>query len=253
MVVITDRNDLDDQLFGTFSRCQRAAAPAAGAGREPRAPARAAHGGSGRRGLHHHPEVLPRGEGRPSPDALRAAQHRGHRRRGPPQPVRLHRRLRPPHARRAAATPRSSASPARPSSWPTATPAPSSATTSASTTSSGPSRTGPPCRSTTRAAWPSSSWTRPSGPKIDPEFEEVTEGEEVERKEQLKTKWAQLEAIVGAEKRLQLVARDIVDHFEQRLEAMDGKAMVVCMSRRICVDLYNAIVALRPDWHARGR
>ena len=86
-------------------------------------------------------------------------------------------------------------------------------------------------------------------PRIDPDFEEVTEGEEIERKEKLKTKWAQLEAIVGAEKRLRLVAQDIVDHFEHRLEAMDGKAMVVCMSRRICVDLYNEIVRLRPDWH----
>jgi len=85
-------------------------------------------------------------------------------------------------------------------------------------------------------------------PKIDPEFEEATEGEEVERKEKLKTKWAQLEAIVGAEKRLALVAQDIVDHFEKRLEAMDGKAMVVCMSRRICVELFEEIVRLRPEW-----
>ena len=66
---------------------------------------------------------------------------------------------------------------------------------------------------------------------IDPRFEEATEREEVERKERLKTKWAQLEAIVGADKRLKLVARDIVAHFEQRLEALEGKAMVVCMSR----------------------
>ena len=85
-------------------------------------------------------------------------------------------------------------------------------------------------------------------PKIDPEFEEVTEGEEVERKEKLKTKWAQLEAVVGAEKRLKLIARDIVEHFEARLAAVDGRAMVVCMSRRICMDLYDALVALRPDW-----
>jgi len=85
-------------------------------------------------------------------------------------------------------------------------------------------------------------------PKIDPEFEEATEGEEVERKEKLKTKWAQLEAVVGAEKRLGLVAQDIVEHFEKRLEAMDGKAMIVCMSRRICVELYREIVRLRTDW-----
>ena len=85
-------------------------------------------------------------------------------------------------------------------------------------------------------------------PKIDPDFDEVTEGEEVERKEKLKTKWAQLEAVVGAEKRLGVVARDIVEHFEKRLEAMDGKAMVVCMSRRICVELYRELVRLRPGW-----
>ncbi|MDP2955404.1 MAG: type I restriction endonuclease subunit R [Longimicrobiales bacterium] len=85
-------------------------------------------------------------------------------------------------------------------------------------------------------------------PLIDPEFEEATEGEEVERKEKLKTKWAQLEAVVGAERRLGLVAKDIVEHFEKRLEAMDGKAMIVCMSRRICVELYREILKLRPDW-----
>jgi len=86
-------------------------------------------------------------------------------------------------------------------------------------------------------------------PKIDPEFEEATEGEEVERKEKLKTKWAQLEAVVGSENRVRLIARDLVEHFENRLDTMDGKAMVVCMSRRICVDLYHEITTLRPAWH----
>ena len=86
-------------------------------------------------------------------------------------------------------------------------------------------------------------------PKIDPDFEEATEGEEVERRDQLRTKWAALEALVGTEKRLGIIAKDLVSHFEQRLEAMDGKAMIVCMSRRICVELYSQIVKLRPDWH----
>jgi len=86
-------------------------------------------------------------------------------------------------------------------------------------------------------------------PKIDEDFEEVTEGEEEEKKEQLKSKWARLEAIVGSKPRLETIARDIVAHFEKRLEALDGKAMVVCMSRRIAVDLYNEIVRLRPEWH----
>ncbi len=87
-------------------------------------------------------------------------------------------------------------------------------------------------------------------PKIDPEFDDVTEGEELEKKEKLKTKWAALEAIVGTEKRVGLVAKDIVEHFEKRQEAIDGKAMIVGMSRRICVDLYNAIVKIRPEWHS---
>jgi type I restriction enzyme R subunit len=85
-------------------------------------------------------------------------------------------------------------------------------------------------------------------PKLDAEFEEITEGEELTRKEKLKTKWAALEALVGDPKRITLVAADMVAHFEKRIEAMDGKAMIVCMSRRIAVDMYNALIALRPYW-----
>jgi type I restriction enzyme R subunit len=85
-------------------------------------------------------------------------------------------------------------------------------------------------------------------PKLDAEFEEITEGEELTKKEKLKTKWAALEALVGDPKRIALVAADLVAHFEKRVEAMDGKAMIVCMSRRICVDLYNALIKLRPEW-----
>jgi type I restriction enzyme R subunit len=87
-------------------------------------------------------------------------------------------------------------------------------------------------------------------PHIDPKFIEVTEGEEVAKKEKLKSKWARLEALVGSEKRLRQIAEDIVYHFEQRLAALDGKGMIVCMSRRICIDLYNEIVSLRPEWHS---
>jgi type I restriction enzyme R subunit len=85
-------------------------------------------------------------------------------------------------------------------------------------------------------------------PKLDAEFEEIIEGEELTKKEKLKTKWAALEALVGDPKRIALVAADLVAHFEKRVEAMDGKAMIVCMSRRICVDLYNALIKLRPEW-----
>ena len=86
-------------------------------------------------------------------------------------------------------------------------------------------------------------------PSVDTEFEEVTEGEEIEGKEKLKTKWSALAALVGSEHRLAVVAEDLVQHLERRLEVMDGKAMVVCMSRKICVDLYQAIIAIRPQWH----
>ncbi len=87
-------------------------------------------------------------------------------------------------------------------------------------------------------------------PKIDPQFEEITEGEEIEKKEDLKSKWAALEAVIGTEKRVSLIAQDIVDHYETRQEAIEGKAMIVCMSRRICVDLYKELIRLRPSWHA---
>jgi len=86
--------------------------------------------------------------------------------------------------------------------------------------------------------------------EIDREFEELTEGEEIERKEKLKRKWASLERLIGDPKRIKLVAKDIVEHFENRLSAIDGKGMIVTMSRRIAVDLYNEIIKLRPEWHS---
>jgi type I restriction enzyme, R subunit len=88
-------------------------------------------------------------------------------------------------------------------------------------------------------------------PRLDDGFEEVTEGEEVYSKEKLKSKWAQLEALVGTRKRLEQVAQDLVDHFEARQSVMLGKGMIVCMSRRICVELYNEIIKLRPNWYGK--
>lgn len=90
-------------------------------------------------------------------------------------------------------------------------------------------------------------------PKVDSEYEEITEHQEYSQKEKLKSKWARLEAIVGAHERIKQIAKDIVEHFEKREEAQEnegGKAMIVAMSRRIAVDLYKEIVALRPDWHS---
>ena len=84
---------------------------------------------------------------------------------------------------------------------------------------------------------------------IDKDFEEATEGEEVEHKEKLKSKWARMEKIVGSPKRIKRIAKDIIKHWEERLSVLDGKAMIVCMSRRICIELHNEIIKLRPEWY----
>jgi len=85
---------------------------------------------------------------------------------------------------------------------------------------------------------------------LDEQFEELTEGEELSNRQQMRAKWTRLEAIVGNPNRLQKIAEDLVYHFEQRNAVLDGKAMIVCMSRRICVELYEAIIKIRPLWHS---
>ena len=85
-------------------------------------------------------------------------------------------------------------------------------------------------------------------PRIDPDFEELTEHHQIAQKEYLKTKWAAMEKIVGDPDRIEIVAQDIVEHYEQRDATLSGKAMIVCMSREICVKTYDALVALRPGW-----
>jgi type I restriction enzyme, R subunit len=82
-------------------------------------------------------------------------------------------------------------------------------------------------------------------PRVDTEFEELTESEELTDRQKLKSKWARLESIVGNEHRIELIAKDIVAHYEKRNEVLEGKAMIVCMSRRICVELYEAIVKVK--------
>ncbi|MBO6756357.1 MAG: type I restriction endonuclease subunit R [Roseibium sp.] len=87
-------------------------------------------------------------------------------------------------------------------------------------------------------------------PKVDAEVEALVEDDTLTEAEKFKAKWATVEALVGAEKRLRIVAADLVEHLEARLKALDGKAMAVCMSRRICVELYDEIIKLRPEWHS---
>ncbi|WP_454831682.1 type I restriction endonuclease subunit R [Pseudoxanthomonas wuyuanensis] len=87
-------------------------------------------------------------------------------------------------------------------------------------------------------------------PRIDAEIETLLEDEDESSAERTKQKWSTVETLVGSDKRLALVAADLVRHFEDRVAALDGKAMVVCMSRRICVALYDEIVKLRPGWHS---
>lgn len=87
-------------------------------------------------------------------------------------------------------------------------------------------------------------------PEIDDEVDELAEDEEDDEQNRLKSKWAAFEKVVGAEPRIKLVAADLVAHFEERNKAQTGKAMIVGMSRDICVHLYNAIIELRPEWHS---
>ena len=86
--------------------------------------------------------------------------------------------------------------------------------------------------------------------KVDSAFDEATEALEEDEATAAGRKWSRVEALVGANARLDAVVADILTHFDARLEAIDGKAMIVCMSRRICVEVYDRIVAARPDWHA---
>ena len=89
-------------------------------------------------------------------------------------------------------------------------------------------------------------------PQIDEEVEEILDSEtaDEQEKEKAKSQWSALEAIVGTDTRLKEVAEDLIDHYEMRSQAQPGKAMIVTMSRAICVRLYDQIVALRPEWHA---
>lgn len=84
---------------------------------------------------------------------------------------------------------------------------------------------------------------------LDERVEEVTEADELTEKQKRFAKWASKEAVVGSEQRLKQVALDLVTHFENRTSAAEGKAMIVCMSRRICVALHNEITKIRPHWH----
>lgn len=84
---------------------------------------------------------------------------------------------------------------------------------------------------------------------LDERVEEVTEDDELTERQRRFAKWTSVESVVGSEPRIKQVAADLVNHFEQRLSAAEGKGMIVCMSRRICVEMYKEIVTLRPDWH----
>jgi type I restriction enzyme R subunit len=208
LVVLTDRNDLDEQLFGTFSRCKALLR------QTPSRPAIASACAScsrsrRRRPLHHHPEVPPRDPRRHVPSPVGPLQHRRHRRRGPPQPVRLHRRLRAPHARRA---------PQRllhrlhghahrlrrqehaqvfgddVSVYDIQRAVEDGATV--------------PIYYESRLA--KLQLKDEEKPHLDEAFDEVTEGEELEGREKLKTRWSALEALVGTERRLALIAADLV-------------------------------------------
>src|SRR5262249_24079830 len=103
---------------------------------------------------------------------------------------------------------------------------------------------------TMRAALRGLNSTRMRDPSIDADIADLTEEEALTEQERLKRKWASVEALVGTDKRLDLIADHLVKHFEARIAALDGKGMIVCRGRRMCVALYDAIVKLRPEWHS---
>ncbi len=82
------------------------------------------------------------------------------------------------------------------------------------------------------------------------ELDHELEGEDLTTSQQAKAKWTQLEALIGGDDRIKNIAADIVEHFTQRQEVFQGKGMIVSMSRRIAADLYNEIVAIKPEWHS---
>ena len=92
----------------------------------------------------------------------------------------------------------------------------------------------------------------PELPQIDEDIEHILESDEIDEqeREKLKTQWSALEAIVGSETRLKEVAEDLVDHFENRCKSQPGKALIVAMTREICVRLYDQVIAIKPHWHA---
>lgn len=89
-------------------------------------------------------------------------------------------------------------------------------------------------------------------PAVDAAIDELFDDETLSEQEKAKSNWTAVERLVGAPKRLKQIASDLVNHLEARIASLDGKAMSVCMSRRICVDLYNEIIALRPEWHSEN-
>ena len=88
------------------------------------------------------------------------------------------------------------------------------------------------------------------GKKLVNELDENLAQEDLSETQKAKAKWTQLEALIGSESRIKNIAKDIVKHFEQRQEVFDGKGMIVCMSRRIAAELYDEIIKLKPEWHS---
>lgn len=90
----------------------------------------------------------------------------------------------------------------------------------------------------------------PQNLDLDEAYNNITEDQEEDVKQRLKSKWSRVEALAGAKPRIEALAKDIIQHFETRQQAMKGKGMIVTMSRRIAVDLYDEIIRLKPEWHS---
>ena len=254
LVVLTDRNDLDDQLFGQFQRARTSSARRRcrrRTGSSLRELLAVASGGVVFTTIQ---KFLPE-KGREDARAERAAEHHRDRRRSAPQPIRsLIDGARPASCATRCRMRPSSASPARRSKRRTRTRGRSSAITSAiyDIQRAVADKATVPIYYESRIA--KLGLNAAELPKIDEEFEEITEGEELTQQGEAQDEVGRAGGAGRRSETHRAHRRRSGEHFEKRLEAMDGKAMIVCMSRRICVDLYNALIALRPEWaSAPGR
>ena len=246
LVVLTDRNDLDQQLFETFSNCQQLLRQTPGAGCQPRRPEKAARGGLRRRGLYHHPKISARMKTAAAYPTLSERRNvvviadEAHRSQYDfIDGFARHMRDALPNASFIGFT---------------GTPIEKEDKNTQAVFGNYVDiydiqqavEDGATVRIYYESRLAKIELSEADQKILDERVEEVTEDDELTDRQKRFAKWTSKEAVVGSADRLKQVAADLVQHFEQRLTAADGKGMIVCMSRRICVAMHNEIIKLRP-------